>query len=188
MMSSPPASTAPSFPREPGRTPGYDVAVVDEFLTRARQAFEGRGEAMSAADIRTTSFPLARHGYRTDAVDAALIRLEDVLATRERDVALAHGGADAWVDRARSRAQEVLNRLTRDRGHRFDRVGVLHYGYHVDEVDLVADKLAGFLADGTPVTPDQVRTVAFRMRRGGYREAQVDAVLDAVIDVMLAVR
>ncbi|WP_354002861.1 DivIVA domain-containing protein [Microbacterium elymi] len=32
-----------------------------------------------------------------------------------------------------------------------------------------------------------MRTVAFRMQRRGYREAQVDAVLDAVVDVMLAV-
>jgi len=37
------------------------------------------------------------------------------------------------------------------------------------------------------VTPEQVRAVAFRMQRGGYREAQVDAVLDAVVEVMLAV-
>jgi DivIVA domain-containing protein len=33
-----------------------------------------------------------------------------------------------------------------------------------------------------------VRTVAFQAQRGGYREAQVDLVLDAVTRVMLAVR
>ena len=35
---------------------------------------------------------------------------------------------------------------------------------------------------------DEVRTVAFRTRRGGYSEAQVDAFLDAIVGVMLAVR
>jgi DivIVA domain-containing protein len=29
--------------------------------------------------------------------------------------------------------------------------------------------------------------VAFRMQRGGYHETQVDAVLDGVVEVMLAV-
>ena len=40
---------------------------------------------------------------------------------------------------------------------------------------------------GAEVQLEQVRAVAFRMQRGGYREVQVDAVLDAVIEVMLAV-
>ncbi|MGL1204229.1 DivIVA domain-containing protein [Vibrio parahaemolyticus] len=34
---------------------------------------------------------------------------------------------------------------------------------------------------------EQVRAVAFRMQRGGYDELQVDAVLDAVVTVQLAV-
>ena len=81
----------------------------------------------------------------------------------------------------------MLDRLSRPKGHRFDRVGALRYGYRVDEVDLVADKLARYLETGDSVTVEQVRAVAFRMQRGGYRETQVDAVLDAVIEVMLAV-
>lgn len=187
MTSSSRGATPSTFPRETRRTPGYDVGAVDGFLTHARRAFDGTEPPMAAAEVRVTSFPLARHGYRTDAVDAALTRLEDALATRERDVALARSGAGAWVDHARTRAQEVLDRLTRQPGRRFDRVGILSYGYRVDEVDLVTDKLAGFLARGATVTVDQVRTVAFRMQHGGYRETQVDAVLDAVVAVMLAV-
>lgn len=101
--------------------------------------------------------------------------------------ALADEGADAWVERSRTLAQEVLDRLSRERGHRFDRVGAMHYGYRVDEVDLVADKLARYLETGESLTVEQVRTVAFRMKRGGYREDQVDAVLDAMVEVLLAV-
>ena len=84
-------------------------------------------------------------------------------------------------------AQVVLDRLSRPRGHRFDRVNALRYGYRIDEVDLVADKISRYLETGDSVTVEQVRTVAFRMQRGGYRETQVDAVLDAVVEVMLAV-
>ena len=101
--------------------------------------------------------------------------------------AMSRRGARAWVAESRQTAQVVLDRLTRPRRHRFDRVGVLRYGYRIDEVDLVADKIARYIASGDPVTPDQVRAVAFRMQRGGYSETQVDAVLDAVVEVMLAV-
>ena len=66
-------------------------------------------------------------------------------------------------------------------------MSALRYGYRIDEVDLVADKVARYLETGDSVTVEQVRSVAFRMQRGGYREAQVDAVLDAVVEVMLAV-
>lgn len=181
------AAAAPAFPHETRRAWGYDPAAVDTFLAHARRAFDGDDPQISASDVRVTSFPLARRGYRTTTVDAALTRLEDVLAARERDNALAHVGAGVWVDDARGRAQEVLDRLMRRPGCRFARVGMLHHGYRVDEVDLVSDKLADFLARGVTVTVGQVRTVAFRTQRGGYREAQVDAVLDAVVDIMLAV-
>ncbi len=74
----------------------------------------------------------------------------------------------------------MLDRLSRPRRERFDRVGFLRYGYRVDEVDVVADKIARYLERGDAVTVDQVRAVAFRMQRSGYREAQVDAVVSAV--------
>jgi DivIVA domain-containing protein len=35
---------------------------------------------------------------------------------------------------------------------------------------------------------DEVRTIAFRPQKGGYRETQVDLLIDAVVNVMLAVR
>jgi DivIVA domain-containing protein len=101
---------------------------------------------------------------------------------------VAEAGARAWVGHTRDLAQEVLDRLSRPVKHRFDRVSPLRYGYRIAEVDLVTDKLARFLETGDTVTVEQVRSVAFRMQRGGYREAQVDAVLDAVVEVMLAVK
>ena len=182
------ATESAPFPRTSGRQKGYRPDAVDAFLARARAAFEASDASdVDATTVRTVAFPLVRHGYQVAAVDAALGRIEDAFAAREREHAVSRAGARAWVGQSRKLAQEVLDRLTRPKKHRFRRVGLLRYGYRIDEVDLVADKLARFLEDGESVSVDQVRSVAFRMQRRGYSEAQVDAVLDAVVEVMLAV-
>lgn len=176
------------FPEAPGRRKGYEKRAVDAFLEKAREAFEAdEPGALRSTEVRSAAFPLVRGGYAVGPVDAALGRVEDAFAARERDYALSRLGARAWVAETRDTAQVVLDRLARPRGARFDRVGFLHYGYSVAEVDIVADRIARYLAAGDPITPEQVRSVAFRLQRGGYRETQVDAVLDAVIEVMLAV-
>lgn len=187
------AATGPDagnpFPRVPRRRRGYDPEAVDAFLQRARAAFEGASEAdlLGSADVRQVAFPVRRGGYAIPEVDAALTRLEDAFARAERATALAEGGARRWVGQQRDLAQEVLDRLVRPRGRRFDRVGIGRFGYRVDEVDLVADRIAAYLSTGEPIGAEQVRDVAFRMQRGGYREQQVDAVLDAVVGVILAI-
>ncbi|MHC2998934.1 DivIVA domain-containing protein [Microbacterium sp. HJ5] len=181
------SSTPAAFPETRGREKGYDKQAVDDFLARARTAFEAGGEPLTAAEVRQSAFPLVRHGYAIASVDAALGRIEDAFAAREREAAVSEAGARAWVGSTRETAQTVLDRLSRPRRRRFDRVSTLRYGYRIDEVDLVADKLSRYLETGESVTIEQVRSVAFRMQRGGYREAQVDAVLDAVVEVMLAV-
>ncbi|MFJ6652218.1 DivIVA domain-containing protein [Microbacterium sp. NPDC091313] len=179
---------AAPFPDAPRRQKGYEKRAVDAFLAQARAAFESDDpDALRSVEVRQSAFPLVRHGYAVSDVDAALGRIEDAFAAREREAAMNRRGARAWVAESRETAQVVLDRLTRPRGRRFERVGVLRFGYRVDEVDLVADKIARYLAQGEPVTAEQVRSVAFRMQRGGYREDQVDAVLDAVVEVILAV-
>ena len=180
-------STPAAFPEARGREKGYEKRAVDEFLARARSAFESENAPLTASEVRRVAFPLVRRGYAIASVDAALGRIEDAFAAREREFAVNRGNAREWVGRTRETAQAVLDRLSRPRGRRFDRVSKLRYGYRVDEVDLVADKVARYLETGDSVTVEQVRSVAFRMQRGGYREAQVDAVLDAVVEVMLAV-
>jgi DivIVA domain-containing protein len=191
MTISPESETTPAaspFPEAPGRTKGYEKRAVDAFLEQARAAFEAdEAGALRSGEVRAAAFPLVRHGYAIAPVDAALGRIEDAFAAREREQAMSRRGARAWVAESRETAQTILDRLSRPRGRRFARVGVLRYGYRVDEVDLVADKLARYIASGDPVTPEQVRAVAFRMQRGGYHETQVDAVLDGVVEVMLAV-
>ena len=82
----------------------------------------------------------------------------------------------------------MLNRLDRPLGHRFDRVNVLTLGYNRNDVDRFANRLVRYFQDGRPMSVEEVRTVTFREQRGGYREVQVDLLLDSVTDVMLAVR
>lgn len=183
-----PSAPAAPFSFVSGREKGYQRAAVDAFLTRAKEAFEADSGILDAAGVRAASFPMVRNGYRVDEVDAALARVEDAFAQRERTVALSQRGARSWVRKAREEAQVILDRLTRPKGHRFARTSLLTFGYRVDEVDHVADRIARYLRDGEALSADQVRQTAFRMQRRGYREEQVDAVLDATIDVLLAVR
>jgi DivIVA domain-containing protein len=180
-----------TFPRVRRARQGYNVDQVEDFLEEARRAYTAERNdptVVSAESIRRTAFDLEKGGYSTTHVDAALERLEDAFASRERELLSAELGDATWFERARDIAQEVLDRLDRPVGHRFERVGFLSMGYHPKDVDAFGDRLTGYFQDGTAMSVDEVRGAAFRSRRGGYSEAQVDLVLDAVIDVMLAVR
>lgn len=180
---------APSaFPLTTGRTRGYHPAAVDAFLTAAKESFEREDDALSAADVRVASFPMVKQGYAVADVDAALGRIEDAFAARARERAVRAEGATAWVERARDEAQVILDHLARRKGHRFARTGWLTFGYRADEVDHVARRIVRYLRDGDELSVEQLRSAAFRMQRRGYREEQVDALLDATIEVMLAVR
>ena len=98
------------------------------------------------------------------------------------------GVGSAHDAQARGAAQEILNRLARPDGHRFSRVGALTSGYDPKDVDAFAARLTAYFQSGKPMSVDQVRTAVFRTKKRGYNETQVDLLLDAVIDVMLAVR
>ncbi|WP_123355037.1 DivIVA domain-containing protein [Frigoribacterium sp. PhB160] len=178
------------FPLSPQGQLGYDSTEVDAFLARARSAYAAApGEGgLTSADIRRTAFAMTKSGYSTGHVDAALERLEDAFAERERERARRQAGDDEWYGGARQTAEEIVARLDRPEGHRFDRVGFLTAGYHPRDVDRLVRRLQGYFSDGRALSIDDVRGSVFRAKRGGYREAQVDVVLDAVVDVMLAVR
>jgi len=184
-------TTVPStFPTVDRSALGYDPDEVERFLDDARRAYTaGRSGSHLASDkIRATAFSMKKGGYSTQHVDAALERLEDAFAAREREQEVASGGQKAWYADARKKATDVVGRLDRPAGQRFHRVGFLSVGYHPKDVDAFADRLRGYFNDGKALSLSEVRAVVFRPKHGGYREAQVDAVLDAVVDVMLAVR
>ncbi|MCI2958150.1 DivIVA domain-containing protein [Agromyces atrinae] len=179
-----------TFPHARSKRPGYNVKQVEDFLVKARAAYDRAegSEPVTADIIRHTAFSMQKGGYSTAHVDAALERLEDAFAAREREEAFAARGNDAWLAEARETAQVITNRLGRPDGERFSRVNKLTQGYSVRDVDRFTEKLLRYFRDGWPIETDDVRTVVFRPQRGGYQESQVDVVLDAVVDVMLAVR
>ncbi|MCS5733033.1 DivIVA domain-containing protein [Herbiconiux daphne] len=181
------------FPRTRSSSLGYDVNEVDDFLNKARLAYDDRDAAsgdysLTSDMVRHMAFTMRKGGYYAPAVDAALERLEDAFALRERDRAYQAAGDEEWFAGARNRAAEILVRLERPDGQKFDRAGFLRVGYHPKDVDAFADGLIEYFRAGADVTVTDVRTAVFRSKRGGYSELQVDAVLDAAVDVMLAVR
>lgn len=179
-----------TFPRSRKSQRGYNIDQVEDFLEEARRAYSTDHDALTltAERIRHTAFDMQKGGYSPKHVDAALERLEDAFAARERERLQAQLGEEAWYARARQTAQAVLDRLERPLGQRFNRVNFLVVGYHPKDVDAFCRRLSRYFQHGKPMSVEEVRTVAFRTKRGGYSEAQVDLVLDAVVDVMLAVR
>ncbi|WP_104132569.1 DivIVA domain-containing protein [Cryobacterium sp. M91] len=165
-------------------TEAIHTIVADKAAAEA----ERTGATLTAEAIRHTAFAMHKGGYSPEHVDAALERLEDAFAVRERDHASRTGGEQAWTVGAENAATVLVARLSRAPGHRFTRTSVLAVGYKRVDVDRFANKLVKYFLDGRKLTVDEVRTAVFRPERGGYREGQVDLVLDSVVDVMLAVR
>ena len=180
-----------TFPKARRGTKGYDPAQVEDFLDDAKRAYSapaGTPAVLTSKEIRATAFAMRTGGYSTEHVDAALERLEDAFAERERANAVAAVGEQQWYGSVRGLAQEVLDRVAREPRHRFKRVSAFTRGYHLGEVDAFCDRIVDYFQNGLPLAPDEVRRATFRVVRGGYHEQQVDAVLDAVVEVMLAVR
>ena len=172
---------------EPGAADG--AAVMSTLVAKQPEADEtGTGMRLTAEGIRHTAFAMHKGGYAPDQVDAALERLEDAFAARERDQATRAGGEEAWMAEAEGAIEVIVGRLSRPPGTRFARTSILAVGYKRVDVDRLANKLVKYFRDGRVLTVAEVRTAVFRPERGGYREAQVDLVLDSVVDVMLAVR
>lgn len=180
-----------TFPRTRNSRRGYSLDQVDEFLEHARVAYNAGpydSTRLESNDIRQTSFALQKGGYSPTHVDAALERLEDAFANREREAARAQMGDQAWFNIARTNAKEIIDRLARPNGQRFRRAGFLRDGYDRKQVDAFAGQLSDYFLKAIPMSVDEVRLIAFRPAKGGYSEAQVDYFLDGVIGIMLAVR
>jgi len=178
-----------TFPRASRLAKGYDAEQVEAFLARARAAYEdgGRGTTMTSWHVRTVGFDLVRGGYDVEAVDAALDRIEDAFARREKHRGEERVGSSGWQTQLRSQEQSLRAQLARSDGQRFPRGGGLELTYDVEQVDDLCRRIEDAFASGRPLQPDTVRLAVFKSRRGarGYREASVDAFLDRVVELLV---
>jgi len=183
------ASVSDTFPRANKLGKGYDVEQVEAFLTRARAAYEdsGRGPAMTSWHVRTVGFDLVRGGYEVEAVDAALDRIEDAFARREKQRGEERAGSSGWQNQLRTQEQSLRAQLARPDGQRFPRGSGLELTYDIEQVDELCERVEAAFANGRPMAPDAVRLAVFKSRRGarGYREASVDAFLDRVVELLV---
>ncbi|WP_277246041.1 DivIVA domain-containing protein [Micrococcus terreus] len=194
-----PGSSELPFGRVSGKDYGYHSGQVEEFMTRARQAYE-QGIGLTAREVRHAVFDAVRGGYSAEAVDEALDRLEDTLAQAERDERIAAEGIQAWAESRRAEREVLLGRLNRPAGERFRRpTAVKAASYDQREVDALCERIGltlgadpALAGSGSqrgprrPVSVDDVRRCTFEAAEGepGYDEAQVDAFLDAVIEYL----
>jgi DivIVA domain-containing protein len=168
---------------------GYDPEIVDEFLDRARRAFEGGGDDLVSRDIRSKVFPLvSKDGYSTKSVDEALWRLEEAFADKERLAQTEIHGEEIYFNTVRERAQEILDRVARPAKQKFRHSGMLQPGYHAGDVDVMCGQISRYFQQDESLSVAAVRRQSFRTQLGGYDEKQVDFLLDETISVMLAVR
>jgi DivIVA domain-containing protein len=178
-----------TFPRVGRLSKGYDVEGVEGFLNSARLAYEenGRGQLMTSWHVRTVGFDLVRGGYDVDAVDAALDRIEDAFARREKQRGEERSGSQAWQSQLRTQEQSLRAQLGRPSGERFPRGSGMELTYDVDAVDELCLRIEESFGTGNPMAPDAVRLAVFKSRRGsrGYREASVDAFLDRVVELLV---
>lgn len=170
---------------------GYQTDAVDSFLQRARSTYDseaGSIKPVTSADIRKVAFPLKKNGYSARFVDAAMDRLEEVFYERERRVRMSDIGDDAWWAEVGQLLREVRRRIELPNGSRFRRRGFLATGYRRSQVDAFLDRVSALFAGEGQITTAEVRSVVFHSEWRGYDEDQVDALLDAVIEILLATR
>ncbi|MBT1002651.1 DivIVA domain-containing protein [Paenarthrobacter sp. DKR-5] len=183
---------ATPFARVDGNEYGYNPKQVDDFLRRARAYYtsaDKNAAAVTSHEVRSTSFDPAKGGYDAQAVDAALDRLEDVFAQRERDELIASKGEEAWLAQIGRISAVLRARLHRPDGQRFRRPKRRVRSYSTADVDRLCNELLGYFENDKPLSVDVVRRAVFQPAKGaaGYEETQVDAFLDRVVELMAAI-
>ena len=162
--------------RVPKGKQGYSVSEVDQLLAIARDQYNQPGaKVLDWRDLTKHAFSLEKGGYEPQAVDSAIDKLQDTFASRELSV--------------RFQNLDSLNRLIRGRlaraaKKRFDRSGLFGFGYSVREVEALLKIVDGYLAGDETLEVDEVRGLEFRVVRGGYSEAQVDAFIDRLVELL----
>lgn len=176
---------------------GYDPAEVDDFLQRvdavlATTAGDPRSApGVGSRQVRERVFDRVQGGYDPAPVDVRLDELEDELAARERDAFIHEHGPERWEEHLELLGQTLLGRLNRPHGERFRQPSQRkQLGYSVADVDVLCDRITEHFRSDEALDPTLVRKAVFRQAQGQrcYEEQQVDAFLDRVVELILALR
>lgn len=185
-----------SLRRESAGRPGYDVAQVEDFLRRAVDTLSGEQrvpgeERLTSAAVRDQVFDPEPGGYVPETVDALLDRVEDDLAAAERAELILAEGRTGVHDRAEHLADLVMGRMRRPAGERFRHPEGKHtLGYLARDVDRLCEELVEYFRVSERPHPGLLRSAAFReaTRTKAYDEAQVDAFMDRVHELIQLIR
>lgn len=171
------------FPHAKPRKLGYNPAEVDEFIAEARTVYSNHQDG-AFLNIREKEFTLVRGGYSVSAVDSALDRLEDSFSERHYRAIVQRSGVEALNERANELRILLVGRIERPKGKRFKRTGLVLRGYSRSQVDKFLLNVSSHIDTRSELSVDEVRRVLFTPKRGGYAENQVDAFIDAVIELL----
>ena len=182
---------------------GYDIDQVDEFLDRAHQLYDAAQPQLNQEDIQNVLFTLVRGGYDIEAVDRALLRIEQAAVDKQTSYEISSEGRVAWRTKTVQLAQTLMPRANADNGYRFadghgkepsyDRKQV--DSFVVNAVTRICDELgieypqavssSNFDSD-EDFTPRYVSTILFTQRKGdrGYDEGQVDMYVNRISQVV----
>lgn len=176
---------------------GYDPAEVDDFLDRVDAVLATTARDLQSApgvgsrQVRERVFDRVQGGYDPAPVDARLDELEDELADREREAFISEHGPERWEEHLELMGQTLLGRLNRPHGERFRRPSQRkQLGYSVSDVDVLCDRITEHFRSDEALDPTLVRKAVFRQAQGQrcYEEQQVDAFMDRVVELILALR
>lgn len=164
---------------------GYNIEQVERFLATAKEQYlDPTVERFTVSSLREIRFDLEKNGYLISAVDAAIEKLEDVFAQRELEQKLTRSGYGEFVQELSALKELLASRISRKKGHKFDRRRWPNQGYSQKQVDKLCSQVATHLNGTLPIAAKDVRLSVFKTKRGGYAEHQVDAFIDKFVELI----
>jgi DivIVA domain-containing protein len=161
-----------TFPKVPKGKLGYAINEVDLLISRARDQYSNVStSALDWRELTAHGFTLVKGGYQPEAVDAAIDKLQDTFASK-----------DSSSNQPTQLRILLLGRVSRPKGRRFSRAGVMRLGYSRSQVDAVIKVIEEYLEGGEKLLIDEIRKMRFKVQRGGYIESQVDSYIDRLVE------
>ncbi len=163
-----------TFANVPKGKLGYSKTEVDLLIAKARDQYSNvSAHVLDWRELSNHVFTMEKNGYQPAAVDSAIYKLQDTFAEKE----LSSRGADG------EQLRQVLSaRVSRRKGRRFQRSGVLGLGYSRSQVDALLTMVGEHLEGQNELAIGEVRQLVFKLQRGGYIESQVDAYVDRLVE------